>query len=53
MTGLIDRLRFAAERRASYRRTLAELRRTPMDVRLDLNIYSGDFPLIAKRAAGL
>jgi len=33
-----------------YRRTLAELRALPIDSRLDLDLYEGDMPEVARRA---
>ena len=33
-----------------YRRTLAELRTLSLDGRLDLDIYAGDIPALARRA---
>lgn len=46
----ISRLRLAARKRAEYHRTVAELRRLPIDTALDLDIYRGDAERIASRA---
>ena len=50
MTNLISRFRDAAEKRAAYTRTVAEIRSMPLDVALDLGIYRGDAERIASRA---
>jgi hypothetical protein len=47
---LISNLKKAAYQRASYRRTVAELSALPLDTQLDLDIYAGDIPAIARRA---
>ena len=44
---LIDRIRATLQKRATYNRTLSELRSLPLDVALDLDIY----PLDAERIA--
>jgi uncharacterized protein YjiS (DUF1127 family) len=36
--------------RAAYRRTISELKRLPLDARLDLDIYDAEIPAIARRA---
>ena len=46
MSSLRDRL----EKRAAYHRTVAEIRRMPRDVALDLDIYPGDAEKIAQQA---
>ncbi len=38
------------KKRRAYNRTLNELRRLPLDVALDLDIYPGDAEKIARRA---
>ena len=38
------------KKRRAYNRTLNELRRLPLDVALDLDIYHGDAEKIAHRA---
>lgn len=38
------------QKRRAYHRTLRELRRLPLDVALDLDIYKGDAEKIAHRA---
>lgn len=38
------------QKRRSYMRTVRELRRLPLDVALDLEIYPGDAEKIAHRA---
>lgn len=43
-------LRASLRNRAAYRHTVSELKRLPLDLRLDLNIYDGDIPAIARRA---
>lgn len=43
-------LRTALQAGLAYRRTVAELRRLPLELRLDLDIYAGDIPAIARRA---
>ena len=50
MTSLYETLRDRARRRASYNRTIAALQSTSIDTRLDLDIYEGDIPAIARRA---
>ena len=49
MTILAD-LRSAVARRAAYNRTVRELRALPLDVALDLDIFPGDAPRIARKA---
>lgn len=39
-----------ARKRASYRKTVAELKALPTDTALDLDIYQGDAEKIARRA---
>jgi len=46
----IHSIRQAAAKRAAYRRTVRALSRLPIDVALDLDIYAGDAPKIARRA---
>lgn len=38
------------KKRRAYHRTLNELRRLPLDVALDLDIYHGDAEKLARRA---
>ncbi len=38
------------KKRRAYNRTINELRRLPLDVALDLDIYPGDAEKIARRA---
>ena len=38
------------QNRRDYHRTLRELRRLPLDVALDLDIYPGDAEKLARRA---
>lgn len=38
------------KKRAAYHRTVRELRRMPLDVALDLDIFPGDAETIARRA---
>ncbi len=38
------------KKRRAYNRTLNELRRLPLDVALDLDIYPGDAEKLARRA---
>lgn len=38
------------KKRAAYHRTVRELRRLPLDVALDLDIFPGDAEAIAHRA---
>ena len=40
----------AARKGIAYKRTVSELKRLPLDSRLDLDIYEGDIPAIAHRA---
>jgi uncharacterized protein YjiS (DUF1127 family) len=46
------KMNFMAElqKRRSYNRTVRELRRLPLDVALDLDIYPGDAEKLAQRA---
>lgn len=50
MQALFVKLAAALERRARYRRTVAELRAMPLDVALDLDIDRAAAPRIARRA---
>jgi len=50
MMTLISDLKTAAQKRAAYHRTVSELRRLPLDITLDLDIYSGDADRIARAA---
>jgi uncharacterized protein YjiS (DUF1127 family) len=50
MTSYMTKLMSAARKRAAYRRTIAELSTLPIDTALDLDIYQGDIPAIARRA---
>lgn len=47
---LFTQLRTALERRAAYHRTVDEIRKMPLDVALDLNIYPGDAERLAAKA---
>lgn len=38
------------QKRREYNRTVRELRRLPLDIALDLDIYPGDAEKIARRA---
>ena len=50
MMSFISTLKTAAQRRAAYSRTVAELENLPLDVALDLDIHRGDARRIAHRA---
>ena len=50
MMTLLNQLGTRARKRAEYRRTVAELRRMPIDVALDLDIDQGDASVIARQA---
>ena len=50
MTPLLTRMQNATRARSAYRRTVRELRKMPIDVALDLDIYPGDAKAIARRA---
>ncbi|MCU4654989.1 hypothetical protein N8I71_19285 [Roseibacterium sp. SDUM158016] len=51
MTSIITYLRSAAEKRAAYNRTVAEIARLNRDLAIeDLGIYPGDAELIARKA---
>jgi hypothetical protein len=50
MSTFISDIRSAMQKRAAYRRTVAEIRSMPLDVALDLNIYRGDAEALARRA---
>jgi hypothetical protein len=50
MMTFISTLKTAAQKRAAYSRTVAELESLPLDVALDLDIYKGDARQIARRA---
>jgi hypothetical protein len=50
MIGIISTLKAAAQKRAAYHRTVAELEALPLDTALDLDIYRGDARKIARRA---
>ncbi|MEM9779708.1 MAG: hypothetical protein AAF813_07300 [Pseudomonadota bacterium] len=50
MESLFSRLQTAARKRAAYNRTVAELSALPLDSKLDLDIYQGDIPKIARAA---
>ena len=50
MTSLFGTLRDRAQKRARYNETVAELNSTTLNTRLDLDIYQGDIPQIARRA---
>lgn len=50
MKPLLSRVQDALRSRAAYRRTVRELRRLPLDVALDLDLYPSDAEIIARRA---
>ena len=50
MTSLYETLRDRARKRALYNRTVTALQSTSIDTQLDLDIYAGDIPAIARRA---
>jgi len=50
MEKLIAQIREAARKRAAYRNTVSELSRIDIDTALDLDIYHGDIPQIARQA---
>ena len=47
MAHFMSSLRNRLEKRAAYHRTVDEIRRMPLDVALDLDIYRGDAEKIA------
>ncbi len=47
---VFSHFRSAVQRRTAYRRTRNELRKLPLDVALDLDIYPGDADRIARQA---
>lgn len=47
---IFTQLRAAMKKRAAYNNTVSEIRRMPLDVALDLDIYPGDAHLIARNA---
>ncbi len=50
MTPLLSRVQSAIRNRAAYRQTVNEIRRLPIDIALDLDLYPGDAEFIARRA---
>ena len=50
MSAFIQTLRSAAHRRATYRRTVRELRAMPRDVAIDLDMDPAEADRIARRA---
>ena len=50
MTSIMTRLRTAAAKRAAYNKTVDEISRMPLDVALDLGIFSEDAHKIAMKA---
>jgi uncharacterized protein YjiS (DUF1127 family) len=50
MKTFISTVKTAAQKRAAYSRTVAELQSLPLDVALDLGIYRGDARRIARMA---
>ncbi len=50
MTSLFETLRDRAHKRARYNETVAELNATTLNTQLDLDIYQGDIPKIARQA---
>ncbi len=50
MNSLFETLRDRANKRARYNETVASLKSTSLNTRLDLDIYRGDIPQIARQA---
>ncbi|MBM9596037.1 hypothetical protein [Roseitranquillus sediminis] len=50
MMTLLKQMQDAVRARSEYRRTVDEIRRMPLDVALDLDIYQGDADRIARDA---
>ncbi len=50
MTPLLTRVQSAIRTRAAYRQTVNQIRKLPIDVALDLDLYPGDAESIARRA---
>ncbi len=50
MMNVIAQLKTAAEKRAAYYRTIAEIEAMPLDVAIDLDIYKPHARQIAHRA---
>ncbi len=50
MKPLLSRLHDAIRTRTVYRRTVREIRRLPVDIALDLDLFPGDAETIARRA---
>ncbi|WP_439123445.1 hypothetical protein [Marivita sp.] len=50
MAHFMSSLRNRLQKRASYHRTVQEIRSMPLDVALDLDIYQGDAEIIAQKA---
>lgn len=50
MYGMIEKLKFAAQKRAAYLRTRNEIASLPLDIALDLGIYPGDAASLARQA---
>ncbi len=50
MKSFISQLKSAAQKRAAYNRTVAEIEALPLDTALDVDIYQGDAKSIARRA---
>ena len=50
MYPLLSRMQNVMRARAAYRRTVHALRKLPVDVALDLDLYPGDAESIARRA---
>ncbi len=50
MKSLLTQIQNTARARKAYRRTVAELRRLPLDTALDLDIHKDDAEIIARRA---
>lgn len=50
MNGLIETIRRRARQRAAYNETVRELSAMSIDTALDLDIYHGDIPNIARKA---
>jgi uncharacterized protein YjiS (DUF1127 family) len=47
---ILNKVRTAAQKRAEYNRTVAEIRSMPLDVALDLGIFREDAHRIARNA---
>ena len=50
MNSLFETIRDRANKRARYNETLARLKSTSLNTRLDLDLYRGDIPQISRQA---